>query len=315
MNHGELPGRLPLLAAGVLTINLLAAGGIAFPGVAASLWLLLALGVHLTGADAPSHVLKGRSVARAACGAAAVFGAFSWSDYLPVMQSRLLMLQSESAVGGSREETLRSAAEADPRWVRPWEALEAMELSRWRGRHDRTAFERWERALEEVNRRRPHSAAARLHAGNAYLDAYQVAHREHDLLQALANYGTGRAAVSQPRREPCPAGRGAGRRRQAAGIASEPPPRLRLDELSPHEDQKLSQELHKAVERLQEPERSASDALTARVAASDAGAACRSGSWPRSPALQIPPRAPKLKLAGRAIEPPAYFRCKPPTSP
>lgn len=250
VHDGALPGGLPLLGSGVLTINLLAAGGISFPGVAASLWLLLALGLNLTGADAPGHALKGRSVALTACAAAALIGAFSWSDYLPVMQSRLLLLQSESALGASREELLQSAAEADPRWSRPWEALEAIELSRWRGRHDRTAFKRWERAIEELNQRRPHSAAARLHAGNAHLDAYQAAHQEHDLLAAISNYqqavrlypnhaeNHARLAVALA---------AAGKLPEARRAAAET---LRLDDLTPHEDQKLSEELRSSVERL-----------------------------------------------------------------
>ena len=43
---GRLPQRVPALAVLVLAINLLAAGGIAFPGVAGSLWILLALGFN-----------------------------------------------------------------------------------------------------------------------------------------------------------------------------------------------------------------------------------------------------------------------------
>lgn len=250
VNDGDLPGGLPLLAAAVLTINLLAAGGISFPGVAVSLWLLMALGVNLAGADAPGRALQGRSAALAACAAAGVLAAFSWSDYLPVMQSRLLVLQSESAAGAAREELLQTAAEADPRWVRPWEVLEAIELSRWRGRHDREAFERWERALEEVNRRRPHSAAARLHAGNAYLDAYQVAHREHDLLRAIASYEQAvrlypNHAENHARLAVALAAAGKLPEAQQAALEA-----LRLDELTPHVDQKLSEELRDAVKHL-----------------------------------------------------------------
>src|SRR5207302_8601434 len=46
--HGTLPRRLPALAAAVLAINLLAAGGIAYPGVAGTFWMLVALALNAT---------------------------------------------------------------------------------------------------------------------------------------------------------------------------------------------------------------------------------------------------------------------------
>lgn len=247
---GSLPPALPCLAAAVLGINLLAAGGISFPGVAGSLWLLLALGLSLAGVGSPGTALTGRSAAVAACLAAGLFGAFVWSDYLPVMQSRLLLLRGEATRDASRNELLSAAAEADPLWSRPWESRESIELARWHRRRDRADFEHWEQAAEQVNRRRPHWAAARLHAGNVYLAAYHVDHRSGDVQKAVANY---REAVrlypnhAENHARLAVALAAAGEPREARKSAAEA---LRLDELTPHKDQKLSAELRETVERL-----------------------------------------------------------------
>lgn len=255
IRQGSLPIGLPLLAAAVLAINLLAAGGIGFPGVAGSLWLLLAIGLSLSAIDegaidAPRAALRGPPALLATCLAAGALACFVWSDYLPVMQCRLLLLQAESTVGAPRDELLKSAAEADPKFSQPWELLAANELSRWRSRRDRAALERWEADAQQVIERRPHWAAARVQAGNTHLEAYQVSHRDADVQKAVAAYA--QAVELYPNHAEnharlAVALAAAGQRsaaRQAAAKA------LRLDELTPHDDQKLTADLRQAVERL-----------------------------------------------------------------
>ncbi len=255
IRQGSLPIRLPLLAAVVLAINLLAAGGIGFPGVAGSLWLLLAIGLSLSATDeaaigAPRAALHGPPALLAACLATSALACFIWSDYLPVMQCRLLLLQAESAVGSPRDELLKSAAKADPKFSQPWELMAANELSRWRSHRDRAALERWEADAQQVIERRPHWAAARVQAGNTHLEAYQVSHRDADVQKAVAAYA--QAVELYPNHAEnharlAMALAAAGQRSAARQAAAEA---LRLDELTPHDDQKLTADLRKAVERL-----------------------------------------------------------------
>ena len=49
VREGNLPRRLPFVAAITVLVNLFAAGGIGFPGVADSLWLLLVISLSCDG--------------------------------------------------------------------------------------------------------------------------------------------------------------------------------------------------------------------------------------------------------------------------
>ena len=251
IRKGALPAGLPTLAAIVLLINLMAAGGIAFPGVAGSLWLLLALGLSLAGMESPRFVLAGRAAMLAAVAAGVAIGVFIWSDYLPVMQCRLFLLQAESAVGKRRTKLLEAAAAADPRSDEPWRRLSALEIDQWRKDGAAATFKRWEQAVEEANKRRPRSAAAQMLTGNHYLEAYRATHKAADLDKAIEHYQHGvelypTVAEHQARLALALAasGESAGARKAAAEA-------LRLHRLTPHEDQKLSADLLVEVERLQ----------------------------------------------------------------
>ncbi len=262
IREGALPPALPTLAAIVLLINLMAAGGIAFPGVASSLWLLLALGLSLAGMESPRFVLAGRAAMLAAGAAVVAIGVFIWSDYLPVMRCRLFLLQAESAVGKRRMQLLESAAAADPRSDEPWRSLAAIEIDQWRKDGAAATFKHWEQAAEEANKRRPRSAAAQMLTGNHYLEAYRATHEAADLDKAIVHYQRGielypSLAENQARLALAlaAAGQPAGARKAAAEA-------LRLHRLTPHEDQKLSAELLVEVERLK-----ASDSVGPRRAA------------------------------------------------
>lgn len=138
---GPLPPRLPLVAAVALLVNLSAAGGIGFPSVADSLWLLLAVQLNLWDpAEHPAQVClldvepsksarRARGVGWAACLALmAVLAAALWTEYLPVMGCRWrLNLADLAMVGGSADEyrtALEEAVETDP-----WSALAAKRLA------------------------------------------------------------------------------------------------------------------------------------------------------------------------------------------
>jgi len=251
IDRGTLPAGLPLIAALVLAVNLLAAGGIAFPGVAGSLWLLLALGLVVAGADMPAQPLSARATALSLGLMLAAGCAFLWSDYLPAMNCRLALLRAQTAEKPADQRMLlKSAAEADPLSDEPWNQLAAIDRASWASRENPSAFARWERAIREAAARRPHWAAAREQAGDAYKQAFDRDRRRSDLDEAVAWYEQAvglypnRAANHAKLAIALAAAGDADRARQAAAEA------LRLDELTPHADQKLPAALRGAQQAI-----------------------------------------------------------------
>ncbi|MEX2091534.1 MAG: O-antigen ligase family protein [Pirellulales bacterium] len=123
--------RLPLIAAIALLVNLLAAGGIGFPTVADSLWLLLAMQLNVLGAPADGT----RSVAAttsvrwlAGLALAAVLATAIRLEYIPVMGSRLHLATADAAraagQAGPYREALEAALAADP-----WSTTAATQLT------------------------------------------------------------------------------------------------------------------------------------------------------------------------------------------
>jgi hypothetical protein len=112
---GSLPQRLPIVAAIALLINLLAAGGISFPAVADSLWLLLALQLNaLEGSNEQVRSLAPPAGVRWLTGlalAALLFAAI-WLHYIPVLNSRLQLSLSDSARATGDAAAHRNALEA-----------------------------------------------------------------------------------------------------------------------------------------------------------------------------------------------------------
>ncbi|HVW37901.1 MAG TPA: O-antigen ligase family protein, partial [Pirellulales bacterium] len=249
IEHGTLPPALPLVGAAVMAVNLLAAGGIGFPGVAGSLWVLLGLGLCLSAQNIPRRSLSKPAAICAIGFLFLVLGAFVWGDYLPVMNARLRLLQAEaSEINLARQqETLKAAAAADRLWEKPWRYLAALEFSRWQRQHDRAALDRWQKATNEAARRRPHSAIAREQAADAWLEVYGQTGRPDDLRQAAGFF---QQAVelypnhAETRGKLAAALAALGEQARARKQAEKA---LRLDETTPHDDQKLPPKLRAAM--------------------------------------------------------------------
>ena len=262
IERGALPASLPLLGAAVLAVNLLAAGGIGFPGVAGSLWLLLGLGLSVSRFGVPPRLLSKTAVAAAAVGMLLALGIFAWGDYLPVMNARLNLLQAEADAASwpQRQAALKEAAAADPLWEKPWRQMAALEFQRWQRQRDRTALEHWRQALEEAARRRPHWAAASEQAGNEWLEVFNYDHRQADLRQAIACYEQAVELYphhAETRARLATALAAAGEHDRAAEQARQA---LDLDALTPHADQKLSsKELRAAMQTIAVARQPASD--------------------------------------------------------
>jgi cytochrome c-type biogenesis protein CcmH/NrfG len=153
IRDGRLPGLLPVLGVTVLLVDLLTTGGIGFPSVANTLWLLLALGLagerprtaHNGVAWAAFFVLIGLAVT---CYRTA---------YQPVMecqaQLRLAERRADRAV-----ECLEAAAAADPWAAEPWRQLAAVEFERWWQHPDEATFDRFRHAANKVIELAPNSA-------------------------------------------------------------------------------------------------------------------------------------------------------------
>jgi len=156
VREGRLPALLPAVGVAVLLVHLLAAGGIGFPGVAGSLWLLVALGLRAQGV----HTL-GRT---AAFGGLAVMVALAFACYRtaygPVVRARGLVQAAQIVLAEGRadraERYLRQAAVADPWDAMPLRELASLELQRWHREHRPAALAGFEQYLDESLRRSPH---------------------------------------------------------------------------------------------------------------------------------------------------------------
>jgi hypothetical protein len=125
VRDGQLSRWLPLIAVIVLLVNLLAAGGIGYPGVAGSLWLLVAIELNLTDRSSARPAGKAASDSFGArwyqskagrWGAclvlAAMLAAALWTEYLPVMACRLQLSIADAGLASGRVDQSRAALEA-----------------------------------------------------------------------------------------------------------------------------------------------------------------------------------------------------------
>jgi hypothetical protein len=140
VEEGQLPRRLPLIAVVALLINLLAAGGIAYPGIAGSLWLLVAIGLNSSDGfgdrsfisssrSRTTHFLESKVGRWTACvGLAAMLAAAIWTEYLPIMACRLRLSIADAAQAAGRGDQLRAALEA-AKTADPWSSEAAARLA------------------------------------------------------------------------------------------------------------------------------------------------------------------------------------------
>lgn len=235
---GSMPPQLGLLSAAALLVNLLAAGGIGFAGVAGSLWLLLALG---DGSRDQAQSTPRWTVA-CLCGAALVLVAICHiTAYRPVLKCKQLVAEAAREPKGAPQ-SLLAAASADPWSDEPWRLLAAGDFDQWQRESDDESSDQWRHDYQEVLRRRPHSSAAWLAAAESYWSAYQTSKdskgKQEYLVEAVRhlrravelypNYPLGHARLALAL---------AAAKRTDAG--TEAAIALKLHEQTPHFDQKL----------------------------------------------------------------------------
>jgi len=250
IESGELPGFVPFVGAVALLTNLLVAGGIGFVGVAGSFWLLLAVAApHSDGVGLRLPRWAGLALFATAAG---LFAACYFTAYRPVLACRALLAQAERSDAAARQRQFE-AAEADPLADEPWRRLAAGDFAVWQNDPAPERAARWQQDQDKLLRRRPHSSAAWLEAGERYLAAARESHGQSQRQEyaAAAVEHLRRAAELYPNFAMAHADlalalAAAGQ----AGAGDEAALALKLHEQTPHADQKLPPELADAVKKL-----------------------------------------------------------------
>jgi hypothetical protein len=258
IRDGRLPRLLPAVGVTALLVDLLATGGIGFPGVAGTLWVLLALGLFSAArprTTAPLSDSHGRGRPYHDFGAwaglvaaVALAAACYQTAYSPVLgcQTQLRLAEREPSRAA---EHLEAAAAADPWAAEPWRQLAAVEFERWWEQPGKDTFDRFERAAAKALELAPNSASTWLTVGDWYSRALSrmdrqgskaaAETRDHALsayVEAARLYPNStlyRAKLAEARRA---AGDEPGFRREAEAA-------LRLDNLTPHINKKLPAEV------------------------------------------------------------------------
>jgi hypothetical protein len=253
---GPRPIVLAVIGLVVLLVNLLAAGGIGYPGVAGTLWLLMAIALNVSDTSAPPALPRNAGlVALAVALAAAV--ACSVTAFRPVLECREKMDLAERNAKRNpslAHQYLSEAAAADPLAAEPLRHLAELKLRDWlrlatpQEPHDEL-FGRFEAFMQSAADRAPNAAATWRTWGDQYWKAFQhIGRRDYAqkatwaYLQAVDRYpnnGRLRASLALALRA---AGDEAGFRREAQKA-------LRLDRLTDHADQKIDDVLREELRR------------------------------------------------------------------
>jgi len=254
---GALPPRLTAVGVGVVLVNLSAAGALSFPGVAGTLWLLIAVGLTLTDGPQKTRMYSAplAVLGAAGCGLAALvcYLTFCW----PVMQRENLTLRALAAgqQGDSRlaEKLLLAAAEADPYSALAARRLAEYRFAQWKNSPAPSLLSRWEESVQRMLALSPRSDAAWRMAGVWYRQVYAGTGLPEHLQSAVEklqravrlypNQAISRADLAVTLRE---SGREDEARRQAE-LA------LELDEITAragHEDRLLPRELRERLLRI-----------------------------------------------------------------
>jgi len=256
VRSGALAARLPALGLAVLLINLLAAGGISFPGVAVNAWLLMAVTMNLAEPAGARVVARPLAIGLLVISAALAFVQYQ-SMYVPVLRGQALLIRGRAIeelarsgftrngapAGGPLDPqiaaTYRRAAETDPYAPEAWMHLAQFWHRRWMAEGQGAELARFEQAVQAAVRLQPRSHSAHRQIGTWYLKAYRVqGAREH--LEAAARFFR-RAVELYPnsaiaRAELAWIEQLADLRERSAATARIA---LELDQLNPHQEHKL----------------------------------------------------------------------------
>ena len=197
---GPLPGWLLGLPLLVWAVNLLAAGGISFAGVAQTGWLLMALALNrsewcaaegqgATPATGSRHIVP---YAASALLAILCLGAYYLTMYNPFLRCEMqLALGTDFAAQKRWAEAAaayRGAAAADVYSAEPWVHLAALYQQRALVDSSTDARLKFEQAVAELTRLRRHSQATWRQLGDWRLALYRASGDRTQLVAAIAAY-------------------------------------------------------------------------------------------------------------------------------
>ncbi len=172
IRQGRLPRWLPGVCVVAILVALSAAGGIAMPGVAATFWLLLALGLE----GRWQRVLPTAAAWAALAGLLALAVACYSTAYEPVLHCQAELRAAERQPARAVEH-LKAAATADPLSAEPWRRLAAVEFHTWSQQPDKAAFERFTQAKDQALTRAPQSDNLWLDVGDWEFRAFAIEKR------------------------------------------------------------------------------------------------------------------------------------------
>ncbi len=278
ISRGRLLPAAAVIPMIVLLVNLLAAGAIGFPGVIATLLVLgpaaLCLaqqgGVNVlavgSGRMPRQFVLAKNAPAGLALAAIGLTLVCLVTQYMPVLYSRgaleMAIALGNAGQSAESEKWMEQAAKADPRWPEPWRLLADVRLKKWLASSAEPDWERFLRAADEFEKRNSRHHLTHFTRGAWFLTAWRKSGRAELFDRALAEFR--RAIDRYPNWALYHAqlawtlhlGGRDGESRSAADAAK------RLDDLTPHADQKLR------MQRIVDPQVSADGTITALDAAS-----------------------------------------------
>jgi len=264
--RGQMPAAAPCIALLVLTVNLLAAGGISFAGIAPSWWLLLAVAVNSTEAANPRRRLPPVGIGVISAGALSLVAVCFLTLYAPVLRCRAKLDEGLALLRASRfaeaQAVLRESAEADPYSADPWVNLATLYHGVALDSGTAEALSRFETALAEALRRNPHAHTLHREVGDWRLALFarwgdrrqwdEAIGAYTEALRLYPNHAYGHAQLAW-------AYHLGGNAESARGEATQA---LRLDTLNPHREKKLSQQrLYDPASKTAEPPENAEQTM------------------------------------------------------
>ena len=250
VREGTLPPSFFAIGVAVMLINLFAAGGIMYPAVAGSLWLLLGLGLNLS---EPRQVLSNRWIpplAFVSCAALAVSQYLT--GYSPVLRCQGALMEAQNATNDAavQQQRLTVATEADPRAADPWQELAALKLRQWLNYPGPRVLREFRDASAQFLALKPQSSSAYRLVGNWWHEVFAKSGSKADAQNAVSHLT--RAVELYPhhamlRAELATSLAEAGassRAEQEAATA------IRLDATTPHADKRLSAEIRRKMREL-----------------------------------------------------------------
>jgi len=266
IKRGRLPAALPVIGVVVLLANLLAAGGIGFPGVAGTLWLLMALSLNMAENNRPRTASPrvAWAVLAAAIALAVACYLTAYGRVVPCRAKIRLAYEEQTQAaeharrgehrlawraGQRAEEHLLAAAAADPLAAEPWRHLATLALLRWQREPSPEGFERFESCIEKALELDPKSASTWHAFGERQMEAFRLTGGEDHVQKAVAAYRRGVKLypnIAIYHADLAVALQAAG---DTGGFRREAERALWLDEVTPHADKKLPDELRNRLSR------------------------------------------------------------------